>query len=160
LSRKRTRKPRFKPKAKRPTSIRDAGQTVRRLTAEGYTGDEVAQLTGMNKNSLRAKHALDLHAGREIKAAEKAATEGEKLSQEEEIQRRAIFAGHLAGGEHWLVNGVSLLTGLTLPQTQTLWAEWLRRSRAGNRVLPIILEAELFGDGARSTKPVRYGDPV
>jgi hypothetical protein len=44
---------------------------VKTLAARGYSGDVIAATLGVNKNHLRAEHALDLQAGREIKWAEK-----------------------------------------------------------------------------------------
>src|SRR5437764_1501615 len=76
----------------------DQALKVRRLKAEGYSGDEIAQLIGLNKNSLRAQHALDLREGRELARAEADAAEGEKLTVEEETKKRAMLAGF---GTHW-----------------------------------------------------------
>jgi len=64
----------------RPKLLRSYGQPprkrqhiVKQLAARGLSGDVIAASVGLNKNSLRAEHALDLHEGREIRAAEKAA---------------------------------------------------------------------------------------
>jgi len=141
---KRKRQIRFKPPLKRSRSGDDHGRKVRRLTAQGYTGDEVAQLIGVNKNRLRAAHALDFRHGRELARAQAEAAVTEELSADEETMRRAIFAGF--GNPRWTdAAGRNLLHNYrTREEQEKLWAEWLRRSRAGQRVLPIILEQELF----------------
>jgi hypothetical protein len=64
-----------KPSVKRRRFVKD-------LTAEGYNGDCIAQTLGISKNALRRRHALDLHAGRQIKAAEKAAAPRTKQERE------------------------------------------------------------------------------
>jgi hypothetical protein len=46
---------------------------VKNLASQGLNADVIAAKVGLNKNTLRAEHALDLHAGREIRAAEQAA---------------------------------------------------------------------------------------
>jgi hypothetical protein len=140
---KRARRTRTKAPVRPPKPIRDRRQTVRRLTAQGYSGDEVAALIGLNKNRLRSTHALDLRHGREIARAQAEAAEEEKLSAEEAVMRRALFAGF---GTHWEdPDGRNVLHGYrTIEEQERLWREWLRRARTGKRVLPVILEAELF----------------
>ena len=68
---------RHKPRAKLSRSpVRALGKrrrVIKTLAARGYSGDVIAVTLGVNKNHLRAEHALDLQAGREIKWAEKAA---------------------------------------------------------------------------------------
>jgi hypothetical protein len=112
----------------RPRSTNDRGQTVRRLAAEGHSGDVISALMQVNKNTLRAKHALDLERGRQIAQAEAETAEIEKLSAKEEEMRRAMFAGF---GTHWEnPDGTNVLQdGRTLAETEKLWSEWLRRHR-------------------------------
>jgi hypothetical protein len=69
---------------------------VKQLAAEGFSGDVIAAHVGLNKNRLRAEHALDLHAGREIKDAEKAAAA--ELTKEE---YHALDAMMLSFASHW-----------------------------------------------------------
>jgi hypothetical protein len=116
---------------KRPRSADDRRRTVRRLTAQGYSGDIVAALVGLNKNRLRSTHALDLEAGREIARANAEAAENEKLSAKEEEMRRCFFAGF---GTYWEnEDGTNdLQQGRTLAECKQDWAEWLRRHRGGN----------------------------
>ena len=133
---KRARRTRTKAPVRPPKPIRDRRQTVRRLTAQGYSGDEVAALIGLNKNRLRSTHALDLRHGREIARAQAEAAEEEKLSAEEAVMRRALWEDP---------DGRNILHGgRTIEEQEKLWHEWLRRARTGKRVLPVILEAELF----------------
>ena len=101
------------------------------VTAEGYTGDEVAALLGVNKNRLRSTHALALREGREIARADAEAAESEKLSAHEETMRPAFFAGY---GSHWeQPDGYNLLQDCKLPESKKRWAEWLRRHRRGEK---------------------------
>ena len=72
-------KPRYKPRAKLSRTpvkvLRSRRRVVKDLAAQGFSGDVIAAKLQLNKNHLRAEHALDLHEGREIKQAEKAAAE-------------------------------------------------------------------------------------
>ena len=88
---KRKRQTRFKRTLKRPRTDDDRRRTVHRLTAQGYSGDVVAALMGLNKNRLRAKHALDLEAGREIARADAEAAENEELSAKEREMKRSFL---------------------------------------------------------------------
>jgi len=129
---KRKRQTRPKRLLKRARSGGNRRQTVRRLTAQGYSGDVVAALVGMNKNALRSQHAIDLEHGREIARADAAAAEAEQLSAEEETMRRAFFAGY---GSHWeQPDGYNLLQDCKLPESKKRWAEWLRRHRRGESI--------------------------
>jgi hypothetical protein len=56
---------------------------VRTLAAQGLSGDVIAATIGLNKNSLRATHALDLRAGRETRAAEQEAADAAAITKEE-----------------------------------------------------------------------------
>jgi hypothetical protein len=72
----------FKPrKYARPP--RQRVDTVLALARQGLSGDVIAATVGVNKNSLRAEHASDLHAGREIRAAEQAAADAAAITKEE-----------------------------------------------------------------------------
>jgi hypothetical protein len=48
-------------------------QIVREMAAAGISGDVIAARLRLNKNALRAGHALDLDDGRKTRQAEKAA---------------------------------------------------------------------------------------
>jgi hypothetical protein len=69
------------PTGSRPTS--DQGRMVTRLAHEGHSTDVIAARLGVNMNTLRAQHALHLKAGRDAKAAEKAAAEAAELGKRE-----------------------------------------------------------------------------
>jgi len=64
---------------------------VRTLAAKGLSGDVIAARLGANKNFLRAEYALDLHAGREIKWADKAAADAAELPRFIRVFSRAIY---------------------------------------------------------------------
>jgi len=66
-------KPRTNPKGTRSQPPNNLRNFVKKLAAEGLSGDVIAARLGVNKNYLRAEYALDLHAGRQIKAAKKTA---------------------------------------------------------------------------------------
>jgi hypothetical protein len=65
---------------------RNRRRVVKTLAARGYSGDVIAATLGVNKNHLRAEHALDLQAGREIKWAEKAAAAELSRKERERIE--------------------------------------------------------------------------
>ena len=79
-----------KPRAKlSPTPVRarsNRGQVVKDLAAQGLSGDVIAAKLRLNKNHLRAAHALDLQAGRELKQAERAAAEAVSRKDRERIK--------------------------------------------------------------------------
>jgi hypothetical protein len=56
---------------------------VRALARQGLSGDVIASTVGVNKNSLRAEHALDLHAGRESRKAEQEAADAAAITKGE-----------------------------------------------------------------------------
>jgi hypothetical protein len=114
----------------RPRSADDRGQTVTRLTAQGRSGDVIAALLGVNKNVLRARHALELERGRQIAKAEAeiAMLEDEGLNVQEAQMKEAFFAGF--GTQFEKPDGRNLLQqNETLAETKKKWAEWLRRHR-------------------------------
>jgi hypothetical protein len=126
------------------------------MAAKGMVEDQIAARLGLDKNQLRRRHIDAIKDGRAQATAAADAAAGEQLSQDEETMRRAILAGY---GTHWEnADGTcDLHHGRTFEQQKRVWDEWLRRSREGNRVLPILIEAELF---ASQNKPVKYGDPI
>ena len=71
---------------------------VKKLAAQGFNGDVIAARLGVNKNKLRAEHALDLDAGRRAKAAEKAASAAAALSKNEQARLDCIQASF---DSHW-----------------------------------------------------------
>jgi hypothetical protein len=76
---------------------------VKTLAAKGLSGDVIAARLGVNKNFLRAEYALDLHAGREIKWADKAAADAAELPRWERERLKAIkgsFQSHWYSPEH------------------------------------------------------------
>ena len=87
-------KPRHKPSPKlsrtRAKVLRNRGREVVKLAAEGFSGDVIAAKLQLNKNHLRAEHALDLQAGREIKQAEKAAAEAAELSKKDKERIKIV----------------------------------------------------------------------
>jgi hypothetical protein len=89
-------KSRHKPRAKLSRTpvkaLRNRRRVVKTLAAQGFSGDVIAAKLQLNKNHLRAEHALDLHAGREIKRAEKAAAEAAELSRKERERIEIITA--------------------------------------------------------------------
>ena len=95
-------KTRPKPRAKLPRRYRKPPSKRRRivqaLARDGYSGDVIAASLGINKNHLRSAHALDLHAGREIRAAEEAAEAAEALSKKEQARLECIKASF---DSHW-----------------------------------------------------------
>ena len=70
--------------------LRNRGLVVTQLAAAGDSGDVIAAKLRLTKNDLRAEHALDLQAGREIKWAEKAAAE--ELSKKDKERIAAVTA--------------------------------------------------------------------
>jgi hypothetical protein len=87
---KSTHKPQAKLSRTPLKAPRNRGQVVRQLASEGCSGDVIAAKLRLNKNHLRAEHALDLQAGREIKWAEKAAAE--ELSKKDKERIAAVTA--------------------------------------------------------------------
>jgi hypothetical protein len=85
---------------------------VRQLAAKGHSGDVIASKLGVNKNYLRAEHALDLEAGREINAIEKEKAEANAivLSMNEEILLEVIRTS-FADGDWIDEDGTNLLFG-------------------------------------------------
>jgi hypothetical protein len=72
--------------ARPPRQRRDI---VRTLAAQGASGDYIAATIGIGKNCLRSEHALDLHAGRESRKAEREAADASAISKEEYFFLRA-----------------------------------------------------------------------
>jgi hypothetical protein len=123
-------KTRAKRSPNRARSADDRGKTITRLTAEGRNADVVAALMRMNKNTLRARHALELERGREIARVEAqiAMAESEGLNVAEAEMKAAFFAGY--GDPTWeKPAGYNLLQNETLAETKKKWAEWLRAHR-------------------------------
>src|SRR5215510_201193 len=89
-------KTKHKPRAKLSRTpvkvLRNRRRVVKTLAAQGFSGDVIAAKLRLNKNHLRAEHALDLHAGREIKRAEKAAAKAAELSRKERERIEIITA--------------------------------------------------------------------
>src|SRR5215510_5709507 len=87
---------RHKPRAKELRTLvkglRTRKRVVKKLAAQGFSGDVIAAKLGLEKNHLRAEHALDLHAGREIKWAERAAARAAELSRKERERIEIITA--------------------------------------------------------------------
>jgi hypothetical protein len=114
---------RTNPKGTRSQSPNNRRQFVKNLAAEGFSGDVIAARLGVNKNYLRAEYALDLHAGRQIKAAKKAAAaltkqERERAKLIERIERS--FQSHwydaesgnlLYGGAHTVAEALAWIDG-------------------------------------------------
>jgi DNA-binding CsgD family transcriptional regulator len=107
---------------------------VTTLTAQGLNGDVIAARLGVNKNTLRAKHALELHAGRQIKRAKKqraAATQLSKKERELLAIIKASFASHWFDAEF----GNLLFGGARTVQEALRWCKgnrWNDHERAGS----------------------------
>jgi hypothetical protein len=83
-------------------------QIVRELAALGHSADVIGAVLGVGRDALRASHALDLQAGRQIKAAEKAASAPPRDKAERERARlRKVIEDSFKS--HWVVNGKNLL---------------------------------------------------
>jgi hypothetical protein len=82
----------------RANSPRKRRHVVTTLTEMGLNGDVVAAKLRMNKNTLRAKHALELQRGREARRAKKEAAAAAALSKEEREKIRVI---EMALNSHW-----------------------------------------------------------
>ena len=94
---------------------------VKNLAAEGFNLDVIAARLGVNKNYLRAEHALDLHAGRQIKAAKKAAAGALSKKERQRLDCiKASFESHWYTKEHG-----NILFGGTHSVEEAL--EWCRR---------------------------------
>ena len=91
---------RAKPSRTQGKALRNRGQMVTQLAAAGDSGDVIAAKLGLEKNHLRAEHALDLQAGREIKYAEKAAAEAAAVVLTPQ-EYHAINAMTLSFASHW-----------------------------------------------------------
>ena len=94
-------KSKLSPRYKKPVSKRR--RIVQALARDGYNGDVIAASLGVNKNYLRSEYALDLQAGREIRAAEEAAEAAEALSKKEQERLdciKASFDSHWYSPEH------------------------------------------------------------
>ena len=66
--------------------LRTRRQAVRQMASQGLSGDVIAAKVGLNKNRLRATHAIDLHEGREAKRAERKAAEAISRKERERIE--------------------------------------------------------------------------
>jgi hypothetical protein len=63
---------------------------VQQLASEGFNQDVIAARLRMNKNSLRAEHALHLKAGRDAKAEARARAEAAELTRPERARLYAV----------------------------------------------------------------------
>jgi hypothetical protein len=106
--------------AKPPSKRRNVITT---LAALGLNGDVIAQRLGVNKNTLRAKHALELKAGREARRAEKERAAAAQLSKKERERLDCIKSSF---NSHWYTkeNGNDLYGGA---QTIAEALEWCER---------------------------------
>jgi hypothetical protein len=93
------------PPLKPPASNRDI---VERLARAGLNADAIAQVVGVNKNTLRAQHALALANGRAALKRRKAEERASALTREECCAANAILMA-FDGGNKWLFRGKSLL---------------------------------------------------
>jgi hypothetical protein len=95
---KSTYKPRAKVSRTPVKALRARARAVKDLAAQGFSGDVIAAKLRLNKNHLRAEHALDLLEGREIKQAEKAAAEAAELSKKDKERIKIVTD---AWNSHW-----------------------------------------------------------
>jgi hypothetical protein len=116
---------------------------IEEMARDGLVEDQIAARLGLDKNQLRRLHIDAIKQGRAQAMARVAAIDGEQLSVDEETMRKALFAGYGTPWEN--EDGANdAQQGRALAQAKILWVEWLRRARAGSRVLPSILAQELF----------------
>jgi hypothetical protein len=108
--------------AKSPTKRR---HVVKKLAAMGLSGDVIAAHVGLNKNTLRARHALDLHAGREIKKAKKEAAAAAALSKEDQKLLDCIKKSFAS---HWYDPELGNLIFGDTHSVAEAW-EWCKRNR-------------------------------
>jgi hypothetical protein len=114
-------KPRTNPKGTRSQPPNNLRHFVKNLAAEGFSGDVIAARLGVNKNYLRAEYALDLHAGRQIKAAKKAAAGALSKKERQRLDCiKASFESHWYTKEHG-----NILFGGTHSVKEAL--EWCKR---------------------------------
>jgi hypothetical protein len=63
---------------------------VEQLATDGFSADVIAARLNMNKNTLRARHALQLKAGRDAKLEKRAEAEAAELRKSERARLYAI----------------------------------------------------------------------
>jgi hypothetical protein len=97
------------------------------LTAAGLNADALAQVVGVNKNTLRAEHALALASGRASLKKRKEEEAASALTREEQHAANAILMAFSA--TKWNVNGRNLLFrgtdgqgALSPPDAYAAWA--------------------------------------
>jgi len=131
-------KPRAKangnPSSKPAKPARDQARVVEAMAAKGLSADVIAACIGTDRNTLRGRHALSLHTGRERARKQKLEARGD-LTREEMCCADAILTS-FAGGE-WVdpVCGNLLWFGLEGSGAKTAasaYAAWLR---AGGRFI-------------------------
>src|SRR5262249_17395121 len=122
-------KPRAKLSRTPVKALRNRRRVVKTLAAQGFSGDVIAAKLQLNKNHLRAEHALDLLAGREIKQAEKAAAEAAELSRKE---REIVEIVTAAWNSDWY--DAELGECLLFPDAKLLKKLWSKAKRPGDEV--------------------------
>ena len=99
---------------------------VKQLAAQGLSGDYIAAKLGVDKNVLRARHALDLHAGRQVKAAERAEAQAKALTKQQ-LKDRAVIR---QTWDYWFdpeLNSHLILEGARTPEEAIeMWENSLR----------------------------------
>jgi len=74
---------------------------VEQLATEGISGDVIAARLGVNKNTLRARHALRLKAGRDAKIEKRAAAEAVTRSERARLHAiKGTFDSHWYHPKH------------------------------------------------------------
>jgi hypothetical protein len=95
-------KPRAKangnPPRKSVKTPRDQARIVEAMAAKGLSADVIAACLGMDRNTLRGRHALSLHNGRMKATKQKAAAKGGDLTRAEKHAADAILN---AVNSHW-----------------------------------------------------------
>jgi hypothetical protein len=116
---------------------------VKALAAQGVNTDVIAAYLGINKNQLRAEHALDLHAGRVKLKKQKAAAAAAALSKQDARQDPSEFSNALVqqGARQRLVRrcphrrrGFSVVEGALKLSGERISTQWVRRRQCPKRL--------------------------
>jgi hypothetical protein len=108
--------------------LRDPECIVEAMAAKGLSADVIAACLGMDRNTLRGRHALSLHNGRVRAAKQRAAAKGGDLTREEKHAADVILQ---AISSHWQTPeyGNLIFQGLDGHGARTAaqaYAKWMR----------------------------------
>jgi hypothetical protein len=125
-------KPRLKangnPSPKPVKPARDQARIVEAMAEKGLSADVIAACLGIDRNTLRGRHALSLHNGRVKAAKQKAAARGDGLTRAE-MRAADVILGAISS--HWQTPdlGNLLFEGLDghgARNAAQAYARWLR----------------------------------